>query len=112
MARKPEPWTDEEADRVVRLLRSFNDRDSVAAVMDVPPSALDALCEGAFGCDFDHAMARNAAIGKAELRSTLYEQAIDGNAKALDMLAREQLDMDPVKRRTAPAKKPTVQLEL
>lgn len=112
VARKVEPWDEEQAAEVVTLLQSFNDKDAVAAVMDVPPSALDRLCEEAFGCDFEHAQAKNASIGRAKLRSTLYEQAVDGNAKALDMLAREQLNMDPVKRRTAPQQKPKVQLEL
>jgi len=110
---KPEPWDEKQVDEVERLLKAFNGPEAVAAVMDVPESALDRLCERAFGLDFAHAKAKFSAVGKANLRSTLYEQAVDGNAKALDMLAREQLGMDPVGRRKAPQPKPKApQLEL
>ena len=112
MAHKVTPWTEEEAGKVVKMLRSFNDADAVAAVMDVPVADLDTLCKEAFGSTFEEVRAKQSSVGRAELRGVLLDQALNGNAKALDMLAREQLDMDPVKRRTAAPKKPAKQLEM
>lgn len=112
MARKVTPWTPEESDKVLVLLRAFNDAEAVAAVMGVPVGDLDTLCREAFGADFESTSAKEQAVGRAELRRVLLEQALGGNAKALDMLARDQLNMDPVKRRTAAPKKPAKQLEM
>ena len=92
-------WTEQETDKVRALLTQFNGLDEVCAVMGCDPSDLDELSLEAFGMAFEPARAKFAAIGRSILRKELMEQALDGNAKALDMLAREQLGIGPVELR-------------
>ena len=93
-------WTDDDADQVRGLLMQFNGADEVCAVMDCEPADLDALCIGAFGGGFEETRAKFAAMGRAMLRKELMMQALNGNPKALDMMAREQLGMGPVEQRS------------
>ena len=87
-------WSDEEKKQVEGLLTSFNgDRETVCAVIDCSDGDLDALCLDAFGIDFDACVHKYELIGKARLKSALFKSAEGGNAKAIDMLAREHLDM-------------------
>ena len=92
-------WTDGDAEQVRGLLMQFNGPEEVCAVLGCAPADLDGLCVGAFGEPFEAARAKFAAIGRAMLRKELMVQAMNGNQKALDMLAREQLGMGPVELR-------------
>ncbi len=94
MARKKPSWDEGQAKQVEGLLTAFNgDRETVCAVMDCADGDLDALCMDAFGIDFDACVHKFELIGKARLKSALFKSAEGGNAKAIDMLAREHLDM-------------------
>lgn len=93
-------WTPQDAEQVRGLLMQFNGPDEVCAVLGCEPADLDGLCLDAFGLDFEGARAKFAAMGRAMLRKELMMQALGGNPKALDMLAREQLGMGPVEQRT------------
>lgn len=93
------PWTDEEAEQVQGILSQFNDAPEVCAVMGCDPSELDALCIEAFDMTFERARDTFAAQGRALLRRALFSAAMDGNTKAIDMLAREQLGMGAVEMR-------------
>jgi hypothetical protein len=89
-------WSPDEVAQVATLLRTFNGADEVCACLKCNPDELDDLCIAAFGVPFEQAQTVFAAIGRAELRQVLMQQAIDGNMKALDMLARSELGMGAV----------------
>jgi len=103
MARqRPEPWDDDQKKQVVGLLSSFNnDEDTVCAVMDCHRDDLNWLCRQAFdNLTFAQAVRKYELVGKARLKTALFKAAEDGNSKALDLMAREHLDMlGPVERR-------------
>lgn len=109
-------WDDDQKQLVANLLTAFNGGEEICASLDCKPSELDRLCKAAFGEPFEAFKARCASIGRAKLKSSLMKAALDGNAKALDMLAREQLGMDPVAARRSggknaqPAQKETLVL--
>lgn len=92
-------WTPQEAEQVAGLLTQFNGADEVCAVMGCAKEDLDALCADAFGMDFERTKETHAARGRALVRRALFQQAMEGNVKALDMLAREQLGLGPVEAR-------------
>lgn len=92
-------WDEQQADNVRGLLTQFNGAEEVCAVMGCEESQLDCLCIAAFHMDFATAKATFSAQGRAMVRRTLMQQALDGNMKALDMLAREQLGMGAVETR-------------
>lgn len=92
-------WTEQDAEQVIGLLTTFSGADEVCAVMGCDKSELDRLCRESFDVDFKTAKDRYHAQGRAMLRKALFEQALDGSAKALDMLAREQLGIGPVETR-------------
>ena len=92
-------WSEKDIEQVRGLLMQFNGPDEVCAVLGCEPADLDALCLDAFGLDFEGARTKFAAMGRAMLRKELMMQALNGNPKALDMLAREQLGMGPVELR-------------
>lgn len=89
-------WTDEQAAQVANLLTHFNGADEVCAMTETSPDDLDDNCRAAFGCTFEQAKVAFAARGRAQLRDALMAQAMSGNTKALEMLAREQLGMGAV----------------
>jgi hypothetical protein len=96
-------WSKPEIEQVRALLTQFNGAAEVCAVMGCEPRDLDVLSLDAFGVDFEEARAKYAGIGRAMLRKELMAQALDGNPKALDMLAREQLGIGPVELRARAA---------
>jgi hypothetical protein len=108
MAPRPQPWSAEQVAQVKGLLSSFNgDVETVCAVMDCRRDDLNWLCRQAFGpsMTFAKAVHKYELVGKARLKSALFKAAEDGNTKALDMLAREHLEMmGPVERRRKVAK--------
>lgn len=85
------PWNEQEAAQVEGLLVQFNGAAEVCAVMKCDVADLDALCLDAFGMTFQTTKETFAAQGRALLRRSLFTQALEGNVKALDMLAREHL---------------------
>ena len=89
-------WTEEQAAEVANLLTHFNGADEVCAMTETSPDDLDANALAAFGCNFEQAKTAFAARGRAMLRDALMAQAMSGNTKALEMLAREQLGMGAV----------------
>lgn len=89
-------WTDEQIDTVKNLLMNFNGASEVCAVLSCSADELDLYCLHAFNMDFNTTKDFYAARGRAALRQTLMDEALDGNVKALDMLAREQLGMGAV----------------
>lgn len=89
-------WTEDQAAEVANLLQHFNGADEVCAMTETSPDDLDANALAAFGCNFEQAKTAFAARGRAMLRDALMAQAMDGNTKALEMLAREQLGMGAV----------------
>lgn len=89
-------WTEEQAAEVANLLMHFNGSDEVCAVTETNPDDLDDNAIAAFGCNFEQAKTAFAARGRAMLRDALMAQAMSGNTKALEMLAREQLGMGAV----------------
>ena len=100
----PTPWTEDEAKKVEDILIKFNGPDSVCAVMGCNRDDLDYLCQQAFSEDFDHVYSRCRTVGETRLQCCLYDNALDGNMKAADMLARKYLDMKPGVRQGAPKK--------
>lgn len=94
-------WTDSQANQVRDLLVAFNGPVEVCAVMGVEPSMLDDLCLGTFGHDFAQTQASFAAQGRAALRRLIYDRAMEGDSKCIDMLARERLGLGPVEQRRA-----------
>lgn len=93
-------WSQHDAEQVRGLLMQFNGAEEVCAVLDCKASDLDSLCLDAFGFDFNKAREKFSAMGRAMLRKELMTQAMSGNPKALDMLAREHLGMGPVEQRS------------
>lgn len=89
-------WTEDQAAQVASLLMNFNGADEVCAMTETSPDDLDANALAAFGCNFEQAKTAFAARGRAMLRDALMAQAMSGNTKALEMLAREQLGMGAV----------------
>ena len=89
-------WTEDQAAEVANLLQHFNGADEVCAMTETSPDDLDANALAAFGCNFEQAKTAFAARGRAMLRDVLMAQAMSGNTKALEMLAREQLGMGAV----------------
>lgn len=89
-------WTEEQAAEVANLLTHFNGADEVCAMTETSPDDLDENSLAAFGCNFEQAKTAFAARGRAALRDALMAQAMSGNTKALEMLAREQLGMGAV----------------
>ena len=89
-------WDEEQIKQVASLLMNFNGADEVCAMTETNPDDLDKNALGAFGCTFEQAKAAFAARGRAMLRDALMTQAMSGNTKALEMLAREQLGMGAV----------------
>ena len=92
-------WTEDEVQQVVGLLTTFSGADEVCAVLGCRKSQLDKLSRAAFGMRFELARKKFSDQGRAMVRKALFEQAIEGSAKALDMIAREQLGMGPVETR-------------
>ena len=99
-------WTPQDAEQVRGLLMQFNGAEEVCAVLDCDPADLDGLCLDAFGLDFERARSKFSAMGRAMLRKELMMQALGGNPKALDMLAREHLGMGPVEQRSKQEDRP------
>lgn len=102
MARaRPDPWDAEQVKNVKGLLTTFcGDRETVCAVMDCARGDLDWLCRQAFGLTFAKAVEKFELVGKARIKSALFQAAEGGNAKALDIMCREHLDiLGPVERR-------------
>jgi len=98
---KPVAWTQDEAKRVREMLMKFcGDEDTVCAVMGCRKSQLNWLCREAFGLPYAQAARKFELEGKAILKMAYFDAAVDGNSKALDLMAREHLDMlGPVERR-------------
>lgn len=94
-----ERWTEAEAQQVAEMLTQFCTPAEVAASVGCEESGLDALALDAFELPFSEVAEVYAAQGRALLRRSLFQQAMDGNIKAIDMLGREQLGLDPVERR-------------
>ncbi|MBR3384042.1 MAG: hypothetical protein IKG69_02350 [Atopobiaceae bacterium] len=92
-------WNEDEVQQVVGLLTTFNGADEVCAVLGCRKSQLDRLSRAAFGMRFELARKKFSGQGRAMVRKALFDQAMDGSAKALEMLAREQLGMGPVETR-------------
>ncbi len=103
MAQRPEPWSDEQVAQVKALLYTFNgDAETICAAMDCRRDDLNWLCRKAFGPNmtFAKAVRKYELVGKARLKQALFKAAEDGNSKALDMMAREHLEMmGPIERR-------------
>lgn len=89
-------WSPEEVAEAASLLRTFNGADEVCARLICAPEDLDSLSQDAWGVDFEQAKMVFAAIGRSELRQTLMAKALDGDMRALDMLARAELGMGAV----------------
>ena len=89
-------WTNDQRATVAELLTQFNGADEVCAVTKCPPEELDDYALDAFGCTFEQARAVFSARGRANIRRALMTEAMSGNTKALEMLAREQLGMGAV----------------
>lgn len=99
---RPDPWDDSQVEKVRNLLTKFcNDNATVCAVMGCHKSDLNWLCRQAFGVPFKEAARRFELEGKAILKMAYFDAAVkDKNSKALDLMAREHLDMlGPVERR-------------
>lgn len=88
-------WDEDEAAQVEGLLTQFNGASEVCAVMGCQEKDLDALCKQAFNLTFEQTREHFAAQGRALVRRALMSEAMGGNMKAIDMLAREYLGMSP-----------------
>ena len=84
-------WDDSQAERAAALLRQFNGREEVCAVLECADSDLDALCRDAFGMGFDEASAHFAAQGRAALRDAQISAALDGDRSMLLALGKQYL---------------------
>lgn len=99
-------WDDEQRAQVEGLLTAFNgDRETVCAVMGCQDEDLDNICLETWGIDFEAAVHKFELIGRARLRSALFKSAVNGNAKAIDLLSREHLDMGATLTRKAKAER-------
>lgn len=105
MTARPEPWTEEQAKTVKDMLTCFNDAEEVCAALECRRADLNWLCRQAFGEPFSTVRDRFHTVGRSLLRRAMFNAAIDGNAKALDTLAREQLGTGPVETRRKQAAK-------
>lgn len=106
MAQRPNPWTEQQARDVESILTCFNGAAEVCAAMDCKEADLNWLCRQAFGLTFKQAKAKFQTVGRSLLRRALFNSAIEGNAKALDVLSREQLGTGPVEMRRKMASAP------
>ena len=84
-------WDDSQAERAAALLRQFNGREEVCAVLECADADLDTLCEDAFGMGFDEASAHFAAQGRAALRDAQISAALDGDRSMLLALGKQYL---------------------
>lgn len=109
--KRPEPWTPQQIKQVEDMLTCFNGQEEVCAALDVKKDDLNWLCRQAFGKPFKEVEKRFHTVGKSLLRRAMFNSATEGNARALDTLAREQLGLGPVesRRRTAEKSKPAVE---
>ena len=105
MASRPEPWTEEQAKTVKDMLTCFNGPEEVCAAMECKRSDLNWLCRQAYGESFAATMERFHTVGRSLLRRAIFNAALEGNAKAVDTLAREQLGTGPVETRRRQAAK-------
>jgi len=99
---RPEPWNDGQIEKVRNLLTKFcNDAATVCAVMGCRKGDLNWLCRQAFDMSFNETAKKFELEGKAILKMAYFDAAVkDKNSKALDLMAREHLDMlGPVERR-------------
>ena len=99
---RPTPWDESQVKQVRSLLTKFcNDESTVCAVMDCRKKDLNWLCRQAFGLTFRDAAKKFELEGKAILKMAYFDAAVDDkNSKALDLMAREYLDMlGPVEHR-------------
>jgi hypothetical protein len=92
-------WDEKQQRNVADLLRQFNGADEVCAVTGCSPEELDDLSMEAFKCSFEQARSVFAAQGRAMVRQSLMQQALDGNMKAIDMICRNEMGMGPVESR-------------
>lgn len=92
-------WSEAEAQQVAEMLTQFCTPAEVAASVGCEESDLEELALKAFELSFQEISDVYAAQGRALLRRSLFQQAMDGNIKAIDMLGREHLGLDPVERR-------------
>lgn len=92
-------WDERQQKNVAELLRQFNGADEVCAVTGCSPEELDELSMEAFKCSFEQARSAFAAQGRAMVRQSLMQQALDGNMKAIDMICRNEMGMGPVESR-------------
>ena len=100
--KRPEPWNQTQIEKVRNLMTKFcSDPETICAVMDCRKDDLAYLCREAFGLNFKEAVKRFEMEGKATLKMAYFDAAVkDKNSKALDLMAREHLDMlGPVERR-------------
>lgn len=97
----PKPWSDEERETVKNLIMSgVTDPETLAACMGCRPSELGRLCNLAFKSTLKETIRRYRLMGTARVRQALFTAAVeDRNSKALDMFAREMLDMGAVETR-------------
>ena len=121
MARvRPEPWDETQTKQAEGVMTSFavSGEDGKATMCDVmgcAPSDLDWLCQQAFGLAFSKARAKYERIGRARIRSAIFQAAEGGNAKMLEIEARMSgLDMGPTqaRRRAEPKPKPQPKQEV
>ena len=97
----PRPWSDEEKETVKNLVMSgVTDPETIAACMGCRPSELGRLCNLAFRSTLPDTLRKFRLMGVARVRQALFKAAIeDRNSKALDMFAREMLDLGAVETR-------------
>lgn len=114
--KRPDPWSEDDAEQVTGLLRSFSGPKEVCAVMDCAEADLDALCRAAFGRSFDAYKDQQWAVGRALLNKAMMDSAISGTPKSIELMMRKYGDLDPVvirhERKEAAKAEKTEKLEL
>lgn len=114
MARvRPEPWDETQTKQAVGVMTSFavsgdEGKATMCDVMECAPIDLDWLCKQAFGLTFTAARAKFERIGRARIRSAIFQAAEGGNTKMLELEARiSGLDTGttPARRRAEPKPK-------
>lgn len=108
---RPEPWSEKEAKQVEDMLTCFNGADEICCALNCRKDDLNWLCRQAFGKPFKDVEKRFRTVGQSLIRRAMFNAAMEGNAKCLDTLAREQLGIGPVesRRRTAAKEQPAAE---
>lgn len=91
--KRPEPWDEAQKAQARGVMTAFatsgeDGRLIMCDVMECAPRDLDWLCKEAFGLTFSKAREKYERVGKARIKSAIFQGAEGGNAKMLELASR------------------------